>query len=147
MVRLVVAPRGHSTILPARKLSAVSPASSGSTPTTFALRVELLHCRRDAAEQASAGTGDKHQVDVGKLLDNFKAAGGLAGDDLLVVVRRNHDIAVLRAPVPRLWRGARSMPAPTSTTSAPRAIVAARLIAGAFDGITITAFAPTARAA
>ena len=36
---------------------------------------------------------------------------------------------------------------PTSTISAPSASVAARLIAGAFDGITITAFAPTSRAA
>ena len=36
---------------------------------------------------------------------------------------------------------------PTSTISAPRASVAARLMAGAFDGMTITALAPTDRAA
>jgi hypothetical protein len=81
--------------LPVRKLSAVSPASSGSTPKTLVWGPKLLDGRGDAAEQAAAGDRRQHQVHIGQGFDDFKAAGGLAGDDLLVVVGRNDDVAVL----------------------------------------------------
>ncbi len=48
----------------------------------------------DAAQQAAAGDGREDQIDIGKLLDDFEAAGSLAGDDLLVVIRRDDDVAM-----------------------------------------------------
>ncbi len=67
----------------------------------FGLDAEDLHVGAqaldgggDAAEEASAGDGSEDEIDVGELFDDFEAAGGLAGDDLLVVVGRNDDVAV-----------------------------------------------------
>ena len=37
----------------------------------------------------------KHQIHVGQGFDDLQAAGGLAGDDLLVVIWRNDHVAVL----------------------------------------------------
>ena len=77
MVRLISS-GPQVTMEPVRKLSAVSPASSGSTPKTCVLGAELLDGRGDAAEQAAAGDGSKDKIDFGQGFDDFKAAGGLA---------------------------------------------------------------------
>ncbi len=146
IVRLVSS-AGQVTISPVRKLSAVSPASSGSTPKTLCLRAQLLDRRGHAAQQSAAGDGRQHEVDLGQRLHDFQPAGRLPGDDLLVVVGRNHDIAVFAHQVFGNLASRSLEASPHSTTSAPKPSVAARLMAGAFDGITITAFAPTCRAA
>ena len=86
---------GQVTMEPVRKLSAVSPASSGSTPKTLACGLSCLTAAATPAKQAAAGDGSEDEVDIGSDFDDFKAAGGLAGDDLLVVVGRNDDVAVL----------------------------------------------------
>ena len=46
----------------------------------------------DAAEESAAGDGREDEVAVGQVFENFEAAGALAGDDLLVVVGRDHDV-------------------------------------------------------
>ncbi len=61
----------------------------------FGLRAELFDGGGDSREKAAAADGGENQVDFGEGFDDFKAAGGLAGDDLLVVVGGNDDVAVL----------------------------------------------------
>jgi len=109
------------------------------------LWAEPLDGGGDAGEQSAARDGDEDEVDAGQGFDDFETAGSLAGDDLLVVVGRDDDIAMLADEFVDLAR--RSEEArPTSTISAPKEMVAARLMAGALEGITMTAFAPTSRA-
>ena len=59
------------------------------------LGTKLLDGRGHAAQQAAAGDGRENQVHIGEGFDDLQAAGGLAGDDLLVVIRRHDDVAVL----------------------------------------------------
>jgi hypothetical protein len=54
------------TMEPVRKLSAVSPASSGSTPNTLRPGKELLDGCGDSAEKAAAGDGGEDEVDFGE---------------------------------------------------------------------------------
>ena len=57
-----------------------------------------LSCLTAAAtprEQAAAGDGSENEIDFGQGFNDFQAAGGLAGDDLAVVVGRDDDVAVL----------------------------------------------------
>ena len=56
----------------------------------------------DAAEQSASGDGRENEIDVGKVFKDFEAAGALSGDDLLVVVGRDHDVAVISTPALRL---------------------------------------------
>ena len=83
------------TTLPVRKLSAVSPASSGSTPKTFALGRRRLTAVATPLSRPPPETGARTRSTSGRCFDDFEAAGGLAGDDLLVVVGRDDDVAVL----------------------------------------------------
>ena len=109
MVRLVSS-AGQVTILPVRKLSAVSPASSGSMPKTFACGLSCLTAAATPLSRPPPETGDEHEIDVGQLLDDLEAAGSLPRDDLLVVVGRDDDVAVLADQLLRPWPDARSRP-------------------------------------
>ncbi len=54
-------------------------------------------CRhRDAADQAAAADWHDQEVDVRSVLENLEREGGRAGDDVLVVVRRDELRAFLR---------------------------------------------------
>ncbi len=112
----------------------------------FGLRAELLDGGCDSAEQAAAADGGEDEIDFGEGLDDFKAAGGLAGDDLLVVVGRDDDVAVLADEFVGFGEALAGGYAYVDDFCA-EASVAARLMAGALEGITMTAFAPTSRAA
>ncbi len=94
MVRLVSS-AAHVTMEPARKLSAVSAGKLWLDADYFGLRTQLLHRCGHAAEQAAAGYRGNDEVHAGEVFDNLQAAGGLTGDDLLIVIRGNDDIAVL----------------------------------------------------
>ena len=59
------------------------------------LWAEPLDGGGDAGEQSAARDGDEDEVDAGQGFDDFETAGSLAGDDLLVVVGRDDDIAML----------------------------------------------------
>ncbi len=48
----------------------------------------------DAAKQPTARDRREHQIHIGELLRNFQPAGGLAGDDVRMIVRRNDRVAV-----------------------------------------------------
>jgi len=78
------------------------------------LGANLLDGGGYSAEQAAAADGGEDEIDFGEGLYDFKAAGGLAGDDLLVVIRGNDDVAVLGTSCSATAR--RSLEArPTST--------------------------------
>jgi len=64
----------HSTILPVRKLSAVSPASSGSTPKTFAWAATASPPRLFRSTDRRPKRR-QHQVHIGHLFGNLEAAG------------------------------------------------------------------------
>ena len=68
------------------------------------------------------------------------------GDDLLVVVGRDDDVAVLADQLVGFGQPLARGDAHIDDLRA-QASVAARLMAGALEGITMTAFAPTSRAA
>ncbi len=82
------------------KDSLASAASSGSAAPDLDGGVAEAGCGGefdaggDAGEQAAAGDGGEDEVDVGELLEDFEAAGGLAGDDVRVVVGRDDGVAV-----------------------------------------------------
>ncbi len=100
------------------KLSAVSPASSGSMPKTLTCGRDCFTAAATPPSRPPPETGARTRSTSGQFLNDFKAAGSLAGDDLLVVVRRDDDVAVLAHQFFGLSR--RSLEAtPTSTISAP----------------------------
>jgi len=110
------------------------------------LRAELFDGRGDTREQAAAGDRGQHQIYVGQGLGDFQAARSLPRDDLLVIVRRDDHVAVLADKLLSHGEAFARCQAHIHNFS-PEASVAARLMGGAFEGITITAFAPTTRAA
>ena len=128
--------------------SRASAASSGSTPMTRAPGTQRLDRRGDAARQpAAADRARGPAATSGSVLGDLEADRALAGDDPIVVVRRDDREAAFRGdrlgPFPALV----ATPCPTMTISAPSAATRSRLIAGASDGMTTTAGAPSRRAA
>ncbi len=56
----------------------------------------MLDGRGDAGEQAAARNRNEHEVHIGYVFENLETAGALAGDDGVIVVGRDHLVAVLR---------------------------------------------------
>ena len=111
------------------------------------VRPERPDRRRDAARQPAAADRDEDGGEIGQVLDDLETDGALAGDDPVVVVRRDDRQAALGARSPRRPAGARRWRSRPTTISAPSAATRSRLIAGASDGMTTTAGAPSSRAA
>ena len=107
---------------------------------------ERLHGGRDAAGQPAATDRDEDDREVRQVLDDLEADRALAGDDPVVVERRDDRQA--RARPRALGDASRSsLAVPTVTISAPSAATRSRLMAGASDGMTMTAGTPSSRAA
>jgi hypothetical protein len=81
-----------------------------------------------------------------ELLNNFETAGGLTGDDLLVVVGRDDDVAVLANEFFGLGETLAGGDADVDNFCTVSEGGGA-FDGGAFDGMTITALAPTSLAA
>ena len=135
------------TISPRASESRASAASSGSTPITRASGRSALTADGHAARQPAATDRDEHRRQVRQVLDDLEPDRPLAGDDPVVVERRDDRrtragprSSARPAGAPR-WRSRRRRPA------APSASTRSRLIAGASDGMTTTAGAPSSRAA
>ena len=111
------------------------------------LRPERLDRDGDAARQPAAADRHEDRREVRQVLDHLEPDRALPGDDPVVVERRDDDEPAAGRDLERdllalvAGRSRRRRPAPRP----PRPAV--RLIAGASDGITTTAGAPSSRAA
>ena len=103
---------GQRTISPRASESRASAASSGSTPMTRASGRERLDRRRDAAGQPAAADRDEDRGDVRQVLDDLEPDGALAGDDPVVVERRDDREPALarRARSATCWRSSLAVP-------------------------------------
>ena len=112
-----------------RRPSAVSAASSGSTPKTRAAGHSALIAVPIPDASPPPLTGISTVVDVGQILGDLEADGALPRDDVGVVERRHQHAAGL---LHQLRGDLFALPAPHSTTSAPWPRVAATLTVGRF---------------
>ena len=119
---------------PAASERRVSSPTSGSTPTTAAVRAQRGGRRRGARDQPAAADRDEQQVERAAVLDQLERRGALAGHDALVVVgvhdRQALALGATRRSAPRgrpssgrSGRSARRSPRsrPPSTPARPRA--------------------------
>ena len=117
----------QSTRCPRRSPSAVSAASSGSTPKTMALGHSALIAVPIPDARPPPLTGTRTVCDRWQVLGDLEADRALPGDDVGVVERRHQDAAGL---LHDLGGDLLALAASHSTTSAPWRRVASTLMPG-----------------
>ena len=100
-----------------------------------------------AAEEAAAGDGGEDEVGGGEVGGDLKAAGGLAGDDVGVIVGRDDGVAVPGGELFGLELAGAGGRADEDDFGAEGPGGFDFDLAGALSGMTMTDFEPRARAA